>query len=236
MPIEGRSSTDTTCGIQFFLVASAITNLSAPATTKKAENRMLKNLLTLATLLAATSCAATHPNTRASVPVNTRTSVPVTANASAPVQDAQHVRYGTIEGESILTFGGSLSNQDFDSGGDTKNLTAQVGYGRFLANDREVGGQALISESDDFTFINLAPYYNWNWKHSERTWYYAGPHAGLGIIEGPGFDDTVFSVGVHAGLRQWVTPRTSYFIEPRITTSSDLDEFAILFGINVSLD
>jgi len=151
------------------------------------------------------------------------------------VQDIQHTRYGTVEGDSLVTFGGSLSDTNRDGGGSTTTITAQVGYGRFLTDTREVGGQFLLSDSDDFTVISIAPYYNWNWKQSERTWFYAGPHLGIVKIDGPGFDDTDLSFGVHGGLRQWITPNTSYFIEPRFTTSSDFDEFAILFGLNVSL-
>lgn len=152
-------------------------------------------------------------------------------------------RYGPSQGESILTFGGALSRIDPDQGGDVDSFVAQAGGGYFLDENQEVGGQVLLTMSDGSGFESdtyvLAPYYNYNFRQSSRTWYYVGPHAGLLYtdVSSGAFsdDDTSFSYGVHGGVRQWLTPSTSWFIEPRLTQSSDVDDFTILFGLNVTV-
>ncbi len=162
--------------------------------------------------------------------------------AVAPTPQGDVGRYGPGEGESLLTFGGALSMIEPDEGEDVDSLTGQVGVGHFLDEHNEVGGQILVARADsdgfDTSFIALAPYYNYNWRQSSRTWYYAGPHIGLlfsevdaGTVDE---DDTSFSYGAHAGVRQWLTPSTSWFVEPRLTQSSEVDDFTILFGLNVT--
>jgi len=151
-------------------------------------------------------------------------------------------QYGPLVGESLLTFGGSLSRSDPDGGSDTDSLTGQVGGGYFLDEHQEVGGQLLFAllDGDGFeaNIYQVAPFYNYNFRQSSRTWYYAGPHIGLIFTDfeagGVSDDDTSLSYGVHGGVRQWMTPRTSWFIEPRITQSSEIDDFSILFGLNVA--
>jgi hypothetical protein len=161
--------------------------------------------------------------------------------AVARPQGSAH--YGPVSGESIITFGGSLSKLDPDSGGDITTSTNQAGFGYFLTDEHEVGGQLLLFRLEGSGFeaesSQFAPYYNFNYRQSSRTWFYFGPHLGVVRTEtrGTNFkdDDTSASFGVHGGIRQWLTPRTSYFFEPRYTTSSDFDEFAFLFGLNFSL-
>jgi hypothetical protein len=186
-------------------------------------------------------------------PVGTVSAQPTSTASAQPIVSAEPTsavsaepqgvgRYGPGEGESLLTFGGALTFTDPDVGDDVDTLTAQVGYGYFLDEHHEVGGQILnsLSDSDDFesTIFVVAPYYNYNWRQSSRTWYYAGPHIGIlyNSIDTPGFDedDTSFAYGAHGGVRQWITPSTSWFVEPRITKSSDVDDITILFGLNVS--
>ncbi|MFT5286885.1 MAG: hypothetical protein ACI8TQ_003060 [Planctomycetota bacterium] len=160
--------------------------------------------------------------------------------ASAP-QGGGH--FGPLPGESILTVAGSISSQEPDVGDTTDTVIAQVGIGHFLDEVREVGGQILIANSSSGNFesevLGLLPYFNWNFRQSEQTWFYAGPHAGLIEVtfSGGGFNEseTELSYGVHGGMRQWVTSRSAFYIEPRITKSSKLDDFTILFGINFAL-
>jgi hypothetical protein len=146
-------------------------------------------------------------------------------------------RYGTSAGESLLTFGGALSNTTPEGGDSTTSLTAQVGVGRFLSDTKEMGLQALLFKTDDLTVLNLAPYFNFNFRLSSRTWLYAGPHIGVLIFDQETAEeiDIEFSYGVHGGIRRWATPSTSLYIEPRFTTSDLQDEFAVLFGMNISL-
>lgn len=161
--------------------------------------------------------------------------------ASAPTQGSAH--YGPAMGESLLTFGGNLSRLDIDDSPNTTTTTNQAGFGHFLTDEHEVGAQALLFRVDGGGFeadsFSIAPYYNYNYRQSSRTWFYGGPH--LGVVytkfkgQGVKDDDTSLSFGIHGGIRQWLTPTTSYFIEPRLTTSSDFDEFALLFGLSFTL-
>ena len=161
--------------------------------------------------------------------------------ASVNPQGSAH--YGPVSGESLITFGGSLSRIDIDGGSDTTTVVNQAGFGYFIADQHEVGGQILLFSTDGDGFesntYQLAPYYNFNIRQSSRTWFYFGPHLGFVYTEfksgAVSDDDFNLSIGIHGGLRQWLTPRTSYFFEPRYTTSSDFDDFTLLFGLNFSL-
>lgn len=176
----------------------------------------MRTALVLAAALL-TSCAAANPQGRAN--------------------------YGPVTGESLITFGGSLSSIDPDQGSSARTTTGQAGFGYFISEEHEVGGQVLLIDSDGSGFeaqnYSIAPYYNYNYRQSSRTWFYGGPHMGLvySSTKAGNFsdDDTSFSFGVHGGLRQWITPRTSYFLEPRFTTSSEFDDFTFLFGLNFTL-
>ena len=152
------------------------------------------------------------------------------------VQD--DVDYGSQKGDSLLSAAFSLSSSSPDGGEDITTVVTQLGAGFFLTQEHEVGGQILYASSDSGAFdseiISIAPYYNYNWRQSSRTWFYAGPHLGVQIID-TGFDDsTELSFGVHGGLRQWLTPSTSVFVEPRFTTSDELDDFTLLVGLSIA--
>lgn len=160
--------------------------------------------------------------------------------------------YGPLKGESELTFGGSLGStkSKFDGGSSTTDtsLNGQVGYGRFLTNEREVGGQLIFNvlspdQGDDLRQIAILPYYRYNFRQSERTWFYAGGHLGLQKFEAGGESDTAISYGIHGGMKSWLTPQVSFFVEPRLTFSNydlggidlDVTDFRTLVGFSYSL-
>ena len=156
-------------------------------------------------------------------------------------------------GESELTFGGSIGlvETEFDFAGAESNtdvsINGQVGFGRYLTNEHEVGGQAIFNlsmpdEGDDFGQYALLPYYRYNFRSSDRTWFYTGAHTGLFVFESGGESDTGFSYGIHGGMKSWLTPQVSFFVEPRLTFTSldigpvglDLNEFRTLIGFTYS--
>jgi hypothetical protein len=151
---------------------------------------------------------------------------------SATAQQAPAARYGTQEGEGILSFASQITKTDHTS------VVASGGYGIFLTDVHEVGGQLTLFDSSGFSLKILSAYYNYNHRFSARTWGYAGPHLGLSMVEISGAsDENGISFGAHAGARQWVTPRTSLFVEQRFTSISGSDnEISLLIGFNVSFD
>jgi len=155
--------------------------------------------------------------------------------------------YGPAEGESELTFGGSLGKTsiDFDGGGssDVTTVDGQLGYGRYLTDEHEVGGQVIMSLAqpdvgDDSGTIGLLPYYRYNIRNGDRSQYYVGGHTGLVSFRGAD-TETAFSYGIHGGFKSWLTQQLSFFVEPRLTFTSfdgfEIDEFRTLLGFTYSL-
>ncbi len=193
----------------------------------------LSRLAVATALVAAAGCSTASP----------RADEPSIEFPSAAAASPKQERYGPGEGESLVTAAGQISNTDI--GGDsTRTFLALVGGGYFLTPEHEVGGQISFATSDpengsSVTAVFVAPYYNYNWRQSSRTWYYAGPHAGFAKVESGSFDDSSFALGVHAGLRHWLSPTTSVFVEPRYTwyeiDSETVNDLTALFGISVTL-
>lgn len=185
----------------------------------------------------------------------------VTACAAAPppaagplAQTPTGSAYGPSEGESELTFGGSLgvTKTKIDFPGAPSNtdttLNGQVGYGRYLTDNHEVGGQVIFNitkpdQGSDSGVLGILPYYRYNFRQSDRTWFYGGVHAGLQQFKGSGESDTGLSCGIHGGMKSWLTPQVSFFVEPRLTFSDlsigpvdlELTEFRTLLGFSYSL-
>jgi len=151
--------------------------------------------------------------------------------------------FGPVEGESLLAVGGSYSRINPDVGQTATLVTAQTALGYFLTAEHEVGGTILVGRADsgntEAETTAVLPYYNFNYRQSSRTWYYVGPH--LGVVNtvaksgGLKSDDTNVSIGVHGGIRQWLTPNSALYLEPRLTFNSDASDFTILFGVNFTL-
>lgn len=178
------------------------------------------------------------------------------APAPAPLSSLQSTPtgsggYGPVAGESEFTFAASLAstNTELDipgQGSNTDNsFNGQVGYGRYLTDEHEVGGQFLFNlfmpdQGDDQTQLGVLPYYRYNFRQSDRTWFYAGVQAGLQQFEQGGESDTAFSYGIHGGMKSWLTPQVSVFVEPRLTFSEfefgpislDSRDFRILLGLS----
>ena len=113
---------------------------------------------------------------------------------------AQSDLFGPTGGQNLFSIGGSLSSQTIDLGGasgefTTTTLNLQAGVGHFLTNVHEVGVQVYESYSmpesgNDTITSSLGGYYNYNFRSTPRTWFYAGPHAGFLLIDQGGTDDT----------------------------------------------
>ena len=157
--------------------------------------------------------------------------------------------YGPTGGQNLFSIGGALSRQkiDFQGGSITStDLNAQLGFGRFLTDVHEVGLQVneSYSHSDsagakDTISTGIAPYYNYNFRNSPRTWFYVGAHAGAELSEQGGKSDTNFAYGVHGGVRHWLSQSAAIFAEPRYTRSQfdsfDVETTEIIFGYSVVL-
>lgn len=122
------------------------------------------------------------------------------------------------------------------------DLSFSLGLGYYFTAVQEAGFTARYSKTDDdtgteFSVVFLEPYYNYNWQSTPRTWFYGGPHLGIAFLEADGIDDSGLSLGLHVGMRHWLTPRASFFVEPRFTNSDNstltVDETAILMGFSV---
>ena len=206
------------------------------------------------------SCASSPMASAPAIPLPmvSLTSPSVAAPApSAPAPSAARPAqtgdlYGPAPGESELTFGGSFGHVSTEIGGggslDVRTLDGQVGYGRYVTEHHEYGGQLIFNisqpdQGDDTGNLGILPYYRYNFRPSERTWYYAGVHAGLIRFEAGGESDMGFSCGIHGGMKSWLTPQISFFVEPRLTFSEvslgsvdvEVDEFRTLLGFTYSL-
>jgi len=175
-------------------------------------------------------------------------SLPLVACAATSSPAAQEGgAWGPSQGESELTFGGSIGNLtiDPDAGDDISinTLDGQLGYGRYLTDQHEVGGQVILSlqspdEGDDSGTVGLLPYYRYNIRSGDRGQYYVGGHTGIVQFQGED-SETSFSYGIHGGFKSWLTTELSFFVEPRLTFTSfdgfDLNEFRTLLGFTYSL-
>lgn len=159
-------------------------------------------------------------------------------------------RYGPREGESEITFAGSLSNQmiDLDGGGDLdiNTIYFQVAGGYFLDDHQEIGGFINLSSSDtetngssfDSQNLGLYPYYRWNFRGEGRGWFYTGGQVGLSFVDTGPSSDSTFGFGIHGGYKHWVRPNMAIFIEPRLNYTDldigDLVDFTTLLGLAVT--
>jgi hypothetical protein len=158
---------------------------------------------------------------------------------AASVSAQGGTRYGPTGGDNLLSVAGSISTLNFD-GFSLVTLTGQFGFGRFLTDVHEVGATLSTSYSNpekgnSSTSEGLFGYYNYNWRENPRTWFYGGPHLGISIFDAGGDDDTSLSLGGHAGMRHWLTPRTAFYAEPRLTFGSDIVITEIIFGYTIAL-
>ena len=148
-----------------------------------------------------------------------------------PQQGPQTARYGTSKGESLISFSQQIVFAESTS------VITQAGYGVFLTDEHEVGGQLDIFDVEGFSIYNIGGYYNYNHRMSPRLWVYGGPHLGVSRIEAPApiGDDTGISFGAHVGARFWLSPRTAAFIEQSYTNVPVGDDpIAFLIGFNVA--
>ncbi len=155
--------------------------------------------------------------------------------------------YGPTGGQQLFSIGGALSRQTIDFAGGsvaTNSFNAQAGVGYFITDVHEVGVQVNESFSDSnpgpkTVSTGLAPYYNYNFRNSPRTWFYVGVHAGAQVTDSGGKSETDFAYGVHAGVRHWLSQSAAIFAEPRVTrskfNSDTLDTEEIIFGYSVVL-
>lgn len=159
-------------------------------------------------------------------------------------------RFGPETGDSELNAAASLSSTDTEVGSSTSTtdtLTGQFGIGYYVDEQLEVGGQVILAklEADGFeaTSTALLPYVRWNFRSNERSWFYAGAHAGYQSQEssGSGFssDDSAVSYGIHGGFKSYLSPRTAVFVEPRFTITNfddfDTEQFLWLLGFTYQL-
>jgi hypothetical protein len=160
--------------------------------------------------------------------------------------------FGPTGGQQLFSLGGSISRVSIDTGGgdfDVTSFNAQVGFGYFLTDVHEVGVQlgesyqeidapGSAADSDQIS-TNLSGYYNYNFRTTPRTWFYAGPHLGLYIADQGNQTDTNIAIGIHGGVRHWLNESAAVFAEPRITRSEfEGDEVMtneIVFGYSVVL-
>ena len=192
----------------------------------------------LGIILFAAALAATSESSAAPAPkdaaLDPKAPVNWEAFGLAPAQE----RLGPTGGEQLFALAGSLSSVE-----DTDLLILQATFGYFLDDALEVGGQITTfwfdADCDDSTLHLINPYVNYNLRQTPRLWYYAGLHAGLAFIDVAGTDETGFAIGPHAGARYWVSPRSAFFAEPRLTTAfysgDSSTEVAIIFGFTVMI-
>jgi hypothetical protein len=165
--------------------------------------------------------------------------VPIPAALLLSVTAQAQDRYGPTGGENLLSISGSITNFDVD-GFSVLSISGQFGFGRFLTEEHEAGATLSTSylnpeQGDNAVTEGLSAYYNYNWRNEPRTWFYAGPHLGISFLDAGGEDDTNLAFGGHGGLRHWLSPRTAFFAEPRITFSTDITITEIIFGYTIAL-
>ena len=161
-------------------------------------------------------------------------------------------RYGALKGESLVSAAGTVSESRLDVSGaptiETTTITTRVGYGYFITENHEIGTNLAYRYEDtnvpssDFWQLDLTAVYNYNWRASPRTWYYAGIDLGVRWIDDEIADSDFsdFLYGVHVGLRNWLSPRIAFFAEPfwlrsnfelAIDDDATQDQYGILVGL-----
>lgn len=168
--------------------------------------------------------------------------------------ESPETTYGPIKGDSLISLGGSWDESRVDASGtptiDTTIITTTLQYGYFITAAHEVGGQVLFDlfdtniENQDEDTLELSAYYNYNFRQSSRTWYYVGADLGWRTIDSDALGNSDSAAyGVHVGMRQWLTPQISLFIQPfykrseiEVTTDSNADEdrYGIVYGFGFS--
>ncbi len=160
--------------------------------------------------------------------------------------------FGPTGGENLFSIGGSLGRTTIDSsGGDFQmtNFILQGSVGRFLTDVHEVG----VSLGENYTKLDapggggdtdsisttIAGYYNYNFRTSPRTWFYAGAHLGLYVADQNNETDANVAIGIHGGVRHWLNENAALFAEPRLTRSElsgdTVTTNEIIFGYSVVL-
>lgn len=183
--------------------------------------------------------------------MHSKISIACAVTILAAAGSAQGV-YGPTGGQQLFSIGGSISQQTIDTNGgdfETTSFNAQAGFGYFLTDVHEVGGTFGESytkidvpggnDPDDSISTNLLGYYNYNWRTTPRTWLYGGAHLGLFIADQGGNNDTNFAIGIHGGVRHWLSESAAIFAEPRLTRSEFEGDSVltneIIFGYTVVL-
>jgi opacity protein-like surface antigen len=166
--------------------------------------------------------------------------------APAHAQQEEEV-YGPRASEFLTSFNMSYNHADVD-GFEFEDFAARVGLGYVLTRHHELGldlasvYQATEGGGSDYLYF-LGPVYNYNFYATPRTSFYAGGRLGLEYVDvSDAPSQSNFSYGLQVGMRQWLTPRVSFNVEPRFTrTNLDVegldrrDEFGIFLGFNVVL-
>ncbi|MEO6711592.1 MAG: hypothetical protein ABI054_02205 [Planctomycetota bacterium] len=146
-------------------------------------------------------------------------------------------------GENLFSIGGSFGTTEIDND-DTTSINLQAAFGHFLTDVHEVGGQlnenyTSPDKGDDTIFTSVTGFYNYNFRQNPRTWFYVGPHAGFLLADAGGEDDTALAIGVHGGVRHWLSENSAVFAEPRLTFSEfdgdDVRTAEVIFGYTVVL-
>ncbi len=163
--------------------------------------------------------------------------------ASAQVAETT---YGPKQEEYLISFNLSYSYADLD-GTAIETAIGVVGLGYFLTRAHELGVDvagshgAVEAGGDAHTFF-IGPYYNYNWYATPRTSFYAGGRLGLELADATGISSqTGYSYGLQVGMRQWLTERVSFNVEPRWDHTEfdeyadNRDEFGVFLGFNVVL-
>ena len=159
--------------------------------------------------------------------------------------------FGPTGGDNLFSIGGSIGKTSIDTSGgdfDQTNFNLQASVGRFLTDVHEVG----VSLGENYSKIDppsggstdsisttIAGYYNYNFRTSPRTWFYAGAHLGFYIADQNNDTDTSIAIGIHGGVRHWLTQNAAIFAEPRLTRSElsgdTVTTNEIIFGYSLVL-
>lgn len=190
-------------------------------------------------------CTVVTAPAKASFPHSFPEASAAPVDAAAKQDQVASDKYGPEAGESLLQFGGAVTQQVQVPGSDSTSILLQGGIGWFQSDWLEIGGQVLgnvsMQSGPDLALVSISPYVNGNYKLNERVWLYAGPHLGLAYLSFSSDSATSIEYGLHGGTRYWLDPRTSVFGELRYTHSSfsiagfdlDSDVTQLLFGFSV---
>ena len=185
--------------------------------------------------------AAAAPGTAATEPPPVEMAEPPELVAARPEQATNGGGggdYGADAGEKLVMGAMQMSSANTD-GGSTENTSGMLGFGYFLTEQHEVGGQLLVTyfapPGPNSVAFFLAPYYNFNFRVNPQLTIYGGPHLGYARFEAGNQSDDSVQIGVQAGGRYWLDRNTAAFAEWRYTNyeafGSSTNEFAILLGL-----